>query len=187
MTRVIAPLFVLLVAACGGGAMAPNEPLGQQGAMKAMKMPDTDESTYGPLEVGRDWASYRKLSRKAFPSKTHGGRWVEVYVNDVGAEAYLGDGAFPEGTVIVKTSFEGSPEGAKGPIFVMRKEAAGYAPDHEDWSYAIHWAEPTPKQREMLGGPIYWRGKSPKVGYCYSCHDNYDRAVGGIPREALAR
>jgi len=68
----------------------------------------------------------------------------------------------------------------------MRKEPAGYAPDHEDWSYAIHWAQPTAAQAKLLGGPIYWRGKSPKIEYCWKCHDNYDRSVGGIPSGHMA-
>jgi hypothetical protein len=33
---------------------------------------------------------------------------------------------------------------------------------------------------------VYWRGKSPKVGYCYKCHDNYDRELGGVPPEHRA-
>jgi hypothetical protein len=68
----------------------------------------------------------------------------------------------------------------------MRKEAAGYLPDHDDWFYGIHWEKPTPKQLEALGGPIYWRGKSKKVGYCYGCHDNYDREIGGVPKDSRA-
>lgn len=187
-------MFILVAAtACGGGqkttqpptsatgtieAAAPDEPLGQPCTSRMVAMPQTDESTFGPLEVGADWQTYRKVSKHPFPSKTHGGRMVEVYVDELGYAAYTGEADFPVGATIVKTSAEKG--GKPGPIFVMRKEAAGYNPDHGDWYYAIHWAEPTEKQRKLLGGPIYWRGESPKVEYCWKCHDNYDREIGGI-------
>jgi hypothetical protein len=73
-------------------------------------------------------------------------------------------------------------------VFVMEKRAPGYSPEHGDWYFAIHWAEPTPDQRKALGGPIYWRGSSPRVAYCYDCHDSYDRSLGGlVPSSQLPR
>jgi hypothetical protein len=169
-----------------------DEPMlmGQPCAMQSLSMPETDESAYGPLDVGADWATYAKMNRAPVPSKTHGGRFVDTYVNEVGAASYWDEDAeIPVGTVIVKTSWEGKdgqPTATPGPIFVMKKMAPGYAPDHEDWYYAIHWAEPTPAQLAYLKGPIYWRGKSPKVAYCWKCHDNYVRALGGVPAEFRA-
>ena len=192
----------ILVLSCGGGAKPvvkgpsggtggtdDSMPLGQPCVERMLTMPADDSSAYGPLETGSDWATYEKVSTTPWVSKTHGGRFVETYVNAVGAAAYKSDAPVPEGTVIVKISWEN--EGGKastkaGPIFVMKKEAAGYSPDHEDWSYGIHWAEPTEAQKKFLGGPIYWRGKSGKVEYCVKCHDNYDRELGGIPKEHRA-
>jgi hypothetical protein len=178
-----------------GAATTPTsgdkgELFGQPCAMEMLDMPDSDESAYGPLEVGSDWESYEKMNKAPVPSKTHGGRFVDTYVNTVGAAAYKGDDApIPVGTVIVKTSWEskdGQPTTVPGPIFVMKKMEPGYAPDHEDWYYGIHWAEPTPGQLKYLKGPIYWRGKSPKVSYCVSCHDNYDRELGSVPPDYRA-
>ena len=163
--------------------------LGQPCADRMAAMPETDESKFGPLELGADYKDYRKVSTEPFASKTHGGRFVEVYVNDVGYAAYTKDEALPEGTVIVKTSWEnveGKASSTPGPIFVMKKEAAGYSPDHEDWYYAIHWEKPTDAQLKFLKGPIYWRGKSPKVEYCWKCHDNYDKSLGGVPADKRA-
>jgi hypothetical protein len=193
-------LFVAAIAACGGkpgGSATTPRPsgegmmhtddstaLGQPCAGRMLAMPESDESTFGPLEVGADYARYSKVSKEPFPSKTHGGRFVEVYVNDKGYDAYTKDQDYPVGTVIVKTSWEnegGKPSTTAGPIFVMRKEAAGYSPDHDDWYYAIHWEKPTQAQLGFLKGPIYWRGKSPKVEYCWKCHDNYDKSIGGVP------
>jgi hypothetical protein len=193
-------LGVAILGACGskggGPATTPagggettkhtddSRPFGQPCADRMLGMPENDESKFGPLEVGSDYSSYRKVSKAPFLSKTHGGRFVEVYVNDVGYEAYTKDLDHPEGTVIVKTSWEnvgGAPSSTPGPIFVMRKERAGYSPDHEDWYYAIHWEKPTAAQLGFLKGPIYWRGKSPKIEYCWKCHDDYDKSIGGIP------
>ena len=100
------------------------------------------------------------------------------------ATAAAGTAELPVGTVIVKTSAEvkdGRATGEAGPIFVMEKRAAGFDAEHGDWAYAIHWAEPPARWRATLGGPIYWRSPSPKVGYCVECHDNYDRNLGDVP------
>lgn len=194
-------VLVSLAAACGGKSKgegttpAPKEGegdmlFGQPCAMEMLAMPETDESAFGPLEVGADWQTYEKMNEAPVPSKTHGGRFVDTYVNAVGAAAYKADeGDIPVGTVIVKTSWEGKdgrPTDVPGPIFVMQKREAGYAPDHGDWYYAIHWEKPTEAQLKFLKGPIYWRGASPKVGYCSKCHDNYDRELGGVPEQYRA-
>ncbi len=192
---------LVTLAACGpkssastpqGGQSAAEETMlfGQPCAMKSLAMPQTDESTYGPLEVGADWSTYKKMNKAPVPSKTHGGRFVDTYVNSVGVAAYSNDDAeVPVGTVIVKTSWEGKdgkPTDVPGPVFVMKKMDKGYAADHEDWYYAIHWEKPTAEQMKFLQGPIYWRGHSPKVGYCYKCHDNYVRSLGSVPAEYRA-
>lgn len=149
-----------------------------------------DESAYGPLTVGADYRSYRRFTPEPFLSRAHGNRWVDVYVNDIGAEAYGTEADIPVGTVVVKTSWlddGGEPGPIPGPIFVMEKRAPGYFPEHGDWYYAIHWAKPTGAFAKS--GPIYWRGKSDRVAYCYDgCHDNYDRGLGGlVPSSLLPR
>ena len=198
MRHVVVTLAVLGLAACGPKSSSGTTPagapesmlFGQPCAMQSLTMADTDESTFASLDVGADWASYKKMNKALVPSKTHGGRFVDTYVNDVGLAAYTNDDAeVPVGTVIVKTSFEGKdgqPTEVAGPTFVMKKMEKGYAPDHEDWYFAIHWEKPTAAQLELLKGPIYWRGHSPKVAYCYKCHDNYDRSLGGVPAEYRA-
>ena len=183
------PAFFAIVAlaACGGRANRPTEPMDKQltSMMTSMEMPMDDGATFGPLEVGADYASYVKMNTAPVASETHGGRLVDTYVNAVGAGAYLDpDAAIPVGTVIVKTSMEvraGQVTGEAGPIFVMEKRAAGFDPDHGDWAYAIHWAAPPERWAATLGGPIYWRSPSHKVGYCVECHDNYDRNLGDVP------
>ena len=180
------PALVLVVlAACGGNAH-PSAPggdrmsAGDEMMAHAMDMPADDAARFGPLEVGADWAGYVKVNTTPVRSETHGNRLVDTYVNQVGAAAYLDEGAaVPVGTIVVKTSRDDA--GAEGPLFVMEKRAAGFAPDHDDWAYAIHWASPPPAWAKKLGGPIYWRTPSPRAAYCSDCHDGYERGLGGVP------
>jgi Cytochrome P460 len=146
---------------------------------------------FPPLGIGGDYLSYRKLTPAPFLSRVHGNRWVDVYVNELGADAYLDGTEIPVGTVVVKSSREaagGKPSDVPGPIYVMRKEKPGYAPEHDDWYFAIYWARPTPEQAKKLGGPIYWQSPSAKAAYCWDCHDSYDRDLGGlVPSSLLLR
>lgn len=182
-------MAAITLGACGSAAPHPTAMDKQTKAMMASKdMPGDDGATFGPLAVGADFATYVHMNTTPVPSETHGGRLVDTYVNAVGAAAYLDDDAeIPVGTVVVKTSVEtraGASTGEAGPIFVMEKRPAGFDPEHGDWAYAIHWAAPPARWADTLGGPIYWRSPSPKVGYCVECHDNYDRNLGGVPGPA---
>ncbi|MBA3398063.1 MAG: cytochrome P460 family protein [Deltaproteobacteria bacterium] len=174
-------LLVMMLAACGGGAPAVEK--SPRGA--------DPEATFGPLEIGADYARYVKLTDKPFLSLDHGNRWVEVYVNEVGAAAYESSAPIPVGTIIVKSSWldaNGAPSQVAGPLYVMEKRAPGYAPAHGDWWFAIHWAKPPAEDAAQFGGPLYWRGHSKRVDYCEACHDDYDRSIGGlIPSSILKR
>jgi hypothetical protein len=174
-----------LAIGCGGSPAKPADTANQTKA-------STADDTYGPLEYGADYASWQKMNTESFPSKTHGGRFVDVYVNDVGADAYRSDdAAFPEGTIIVKTSWEskdGQPTDVAGPIFVMKKLAAGADPSTNDWWYALHWETVPESWQSKMGGAtqVYWHSPSKKVGYCHGCHENYDREVGRVPADKRA-
>lgn len=195
----LAPALVAAAVLGGGGCGGPPKPGAtggppdkQAGMMtEAMAMPAGGEDAFGPLEVGADYASYRRLTDAPFRSLDHGNRWVHVYVNDIGVDAYLAGGEIPVGTIVVKTSVQnvgGQPSDIEGPIFVMQKRAKGYAPDHDDWWYAIHWAKPPEADAKKFGGPIYWRGGSPRVAYCWKCHDDYANSLGGlVPSSLLPR
>ncbi len=141
-------------------------------------------SSYAPLGVGCDYKNYRKVNKKQYPSPTHGGRFVDTWVNDIGYAAYTSDAEMPVGTVLVKTSVEvaeGKPTNTPGPIFIMEKKSPGYSEATNDWYYAFHWAKTTSTWKTKLGERVYWRSPSPKVNYCYSCHENYDREIGLPP------
>jgi hypothetical protein len=175
----------LVTAACGTGA-APTD---REATLRtqAAQTGATAEDTYRPLDVGADYLTYRKLTDRPFQSLDHGNRWVDVYVNAVGATEYLSGAAMPVGAIVVKTSWQndhGQPSNVEGPIFVMEKRAPGYSPAHDDWYFAIHWAHPPTEDAAKLGGPVYWRGRSPRAAYCWECHDLYDRHLGGLVSSA---
>lgn len=177
--------LLLALGACGGAPATPAPPPDRSAGSGAAA---TGEDTFGPLEVGADYETYRRLTPEPFQSRDHGNRWVHVYVNAIGAEAYLAASDIPVGTIVVKTSVENvddKPSSIPGPIFVMEKRARGYAPEHDDWWYAIHWASPPPEAAAKFGGPVYWRGRSPKVAYCWGCHDDYTNSLGGLVSSTL--
>ena len=176
---------VLLAAACGSKQGTDGTGTGTGGEAV------TTTEGYAPLEVGADYASWTKVNTEAFRSPTHGKRMVDVYVNDVGLEAYKSeDGEMPVGSILVKTSWEndadGNPSQSPGPIFVMHKREAGFDPDNEDWWYALHWEQVAPKFQGAMGTQAYWRSPSKKVDYCWECHSNYDRHLGGVPEDKRA-
>src|ERR1043166_3124972 len=94
--------FVLVaVAACGASPRTPADPVDadHEAALRtqASHTAATAEDAYAPLEVGADYLRYRKLTDKPFQSLDHGNRWVDVYVNEIGAAAYLSGAPIPVG------------------------------------------------------------------------------------------
>jgi hypothetical protein len=183
----------MMTAVAGAAVSCSGAGRGDPAAAAAPTAPaaNDDAAVYAPLDVGADWRTYTRMNREPVLSRTHGGRLVDTWVNAVGAAAYRSDDApIPVGTVIVKTSMEvaaGVATGEAGPIFVMAKREPGFSPDHDDWYFAIHWAEPPDRWRTKVGGgPVYWRTPSSKADYCWQCHENYDRFLGGVPAEQRA-
>jgi hypothetical protein len=174
--------ILVLAAACGGGGPEPQSG-GKQAEPGAGNPQGDPNAVFGPLRVGADYKSFTKVSTDKFQSPTHGKRFVEIWVNEVGLAAYQGEDEFPVGTIIVKESWEndgkGGPTEVRGPLFVMEKRAKGYDSEHNDWHYEFHWENVPEQWAGKLGGnQIYWRSPSKKVDYCSGCHDNYDREVG---------
>lgn len=189
MVRCVLVIALVAAAACGSKPAPSGPSNGSGGKMDTMMMEGkgmtADEaSTFGPLEVGVDWQTYTKVNKARFVSETHGGRMVDTYVNPTGLDAFKAGGELPVGAIVVKTSFD--KQGGAGPIFVMEKRAAGFNPEHGDWWFAIHWAEPPDAWKQKLGGPIYWRTPSKRADYCADCHDVYDHQIGGVPDEHKA-
>lgn len=80
-----APVAAAGPAAPGSGEHAPESAM----LMSASKMKGDPDSRFGPLEVGADYLHYRRVTAKPFLSLVHGNRWVHVFVNEIGADAYL--------------------------------------------------------------------------------------------------
>jgi hypothetical protein len=85
------------------------------------------------------WRSY---NRAPYLSATHGDRYVNNYVNVVGARDYArfgGIGAMPVGTIVAKDSFAITAAGEvfPGPLFLMEKMPEGFDPTARDWRYTM--------------------------------------------------
>ncbi len=133
------------------------------------------QSPGGKIEWGADYAKW-PLAGGVVLSPSHGNRYYRVYANPRESGAvyrfnaerlryFDGDGTrtYPVGTILAMESFERTADdklGAPGPVFLMRKEAAGYDPERGDWRYAM--AEPDLK---LLGD-----GKDGHVTQCRVCH-----------------
>ena len=185
MKSVVAAFAASLLFASGAGGAAP--PAVDQALVDGDTMPPK-LSAFGLFagnDPARPVASFAyTLNTPLFSDYAEKHRFVSIPAGKKAEVADDGTIAFPVGTVIVKTSAEvkdGRATGEAGPIFVMEKRAAGFDAEHGDWAYAIHWADPPARWRAKLGGPIYWRSPSHKVGYCVECHDNYDRNLGDVP------
>ncbi len=108
-------------------------------------------------------ADYRDtftLVRDCRLSIEHGGVMIQVWANEVGAQAYLDeDNPLPVGTIVVKDEYEGTDcetEADFGRWRAMRKEEPGFDPDDGDWAW--QWVNP---DRSVL-----FNDKST----CISCH-----------------
>lgn len=174
--------FVLL-AACGGTA-SPTTGTPTEAPAQSASEPTGDTSSPA-TDSWANWKGFTNVSPGPWLSPTHGKRFVEIYVNDVALEAYKSGGEMPVGSIVVKPSWEnedGVP-GADGPLFVMEKMPAGFAPESEDWFYAFQWQSPPEKWAAKIGTNVDWRSPSEKVEYCSDCHDGIERSLGMPPKE----
>jgi hypothetical protein len=76
------------------------------------------------------YPNWRRYSKVAYVSGTHGGRFVQNYANGT-AKAYgamENTGRMPVGSILAKDSFTVSPNGRAGvgPLFLMEKMSAGF-------------------------------------------------------------
>ncbi|MEM7491721.1 MAG: recombinase [Pseudomonadota bacterium] len=120
----------------------------------------------------RDWTAAGSRMAVAGP---HGERFLNTYVNGVGAEQYLKFevGAFemPVGTILAKESVglrDGT--GRVGPLFIMTK--VDDAPDYDNWLYA----------------GVQPNGKALNISqdFCHDCHAGFeDQDSMGYPLEEV--
>jgi hypothetical protein len=99
-------------------------------------------------------------------SGTHGGRYVNNYVNARGSNYGLFEnaGPSPEGTVLAKDSFAVKRgKVVAGPLFLMEKMAANFNAGTQDWRYTLML--PNGKVIGTTNG-----SGSGKVQFCADCH-----------------
>lgn len=113
------------------------------------------------------YADWRRYSRVAYQSATHGGRYVQNYANAT-ARAYgvfEKAGVMPVGSVLAKDSFlvDGNGKATMGPLFTMEKMPAGFSASSGDWKYTMI----------MPNGSVFGitNGKnSAGMQFCVECH-----------------
>lgn len=147
--------------------LTPAEAQGLYDCLKDQMLEGYAKATDVPGVPGyRDW---KLVTNAPLVSATHGGMFVNHWVNDKGADLYTKweemDGAkFAAGTIFAKESFRVTKKGEvkRGPLFLMEKVAAGGAPDTDDWIYTRLF--PNGKYQRTLGN------KSDKMTFCHDCH-----------------
>jgi len=117
--------------------------------------------------VALTYANWRRYSSQAYPSATHGNRYVQNYANRQAEDygKYEDAGRFSPGARLAKDSFTVAANGAvaPGPLFVMEKMWAGFNPESDDWRYTMI----------MPSGQVFGTTKgtgSQKVEFCIGCH-----------------
>lgn len=133
------------------------------------------QSTGEKLSWGADYATW-PLASGFVLSPSHANRFFRVYANPrEAANLYRfngerlrywdgeGTAKFPAGTVLAMETFdrtEDNKPGAKGPVFLMRKEAAGYDDPGANWRYGMMDAK----------GAALVDGKDGRATECRRCH-----------------
>jgi hypothetical protein len=124
---------------------------------------------YGKSGIGvaSAYPKWKRYSKVAYQSGTHGGRYVQNYANAAGKNygRYEKSGKMQAGGYLVKDSFTVTKDGkiGVGPLFVMRKMNAGWNAASGDWKYAM----------VMPNGAYFGetKGKNAKnMKFCIECH-----------------
>jgi Cytochrome P460 len=134
----------------------------------------------GKIEWGRDFHTWKPVTGFVI-SNSHGNRLVQTYIDPPEAARVYKHNAelsrlrktegyepYPPGTRIMQESWlrndSGGP-GKPGPLFFMRKEAAGYDASGGDWEYGF-----TQTDLALVG-----EGHDGKMGFCKECHTRADK------------
>lgn len=117
--------------------------------------------------VAASYSEWRRYSKNAYVSETHGSRYVQNYANPAAKAygAFENAGVMPAGATLAKDSFMVKADGqvSAGPLFIMEKMQAGFYDDSDDWRYTMI----------MPDGSVFGTTKgdgSAKVEFCIGCH-----------------
>lgn len=141
-------LAMVTLVACGGAKPAADDP------------PPKPKAPTPAAEDFSAWGTWTKLNAARWKSKTHGGKWVDVYVPAEQLAAYKDrSNPAPVGMQVAKVQY--TSEDAPNPVAItaMVKKDAGYDPEHGDWYYGM--LSPDGK---------FAKGPQGKVKGCRGCH-----------------
>lgn len=118
--------------------------------------------------IAKNYTNFRRYSKVAYQSATHGNRFVQNYANNYAKNygAYENAGTFTPGALLAKDSFTVSGDGkmAVGPLFLMQKMPGGFNKASLDWKYSM--IMPDGKVFGATGGK-----NSAAMNFCYECHN----------------
>lgn len=131
--------------------------------------PQSDDAVGYSDKLLTDFLSYTPVIEGdvAFVSKGHGGALVRSFLNPEAAN-HLRTQSSPyplvEGSVFAKAvvADAATPASQANTVYFMRKEKAGFDPEHGDWSYAI--------AKRVDGKLKFDPNLSQKAEVCISCH-----------------
>lgn len=164
-------------------AHPPSPKPGLQEAQPVAVQP-ADPEVLAPLRA-LDYGSLVPMHLEPVRSMPHGNRWIRVWVNETGEEAYREGRALPVGSLVVMSTLEdrwGRPGHDPGPLYVMETQAGGKN------SFTFYWARvPEARRNESRGAErVYWRGSDSNLQGCIACHSGgiaplKDRSRWGVP------
>jgi len=173
-----APVSAVLTPSAAASAGAEPAP-----AMKKKKA----EAPSDLLSLTQDYrTALVKMNSRPWNSRTHGHRWVNTYVSRKAVAAYQEFDPLPEGSQVVKESFEdegGKPSAIPGPLYVMVKGAGSSSPLTGGWQYALAWEKPVANNPENIQMPVKWLPGDPHLNSCVKCHNHFKSGdyLGGVP------
>lgn len=117
-----------------------------------------------------DFHSLSPVHAEPVRSKSHGDRWIRVWVSPEAMESYRNGGPLPTGALVVMNTFEdrwGRPSNKPGPLYAMEMRQNGPA-------RAFYWGKIPEDQRANFGGAdrVFWKDSAPQLTSCTSCHAN---------------
>ena len=113
------------------------------------------------------YTGWRRYSKVAYQSSTHGGRYVQNYANATARAygAFEKAGLMPAGAILAKDSFGVNGKGSVtvGPMFLMEKMPAGFNAESGNWKYTMI----------MPNGSVFGvtnAKNSAGMQFCIECH-----------------
>ena len=154
---------------CGASSSKTLNPCEAAVAYQSIEMKMKTSYAKAGIASIAGYQSWVNVSSAPYVSDTHAERYVNNYVNAVGAidyAKYEDGGTMPVGTVLAKDSFsvDGSGKAKVGPMFIMEKMPIGFSAASMDWRYSM--IQPNGKVVGITNGL-----NSDAMTFCNDCHE----------------